>query len=78
MPRNAASPRVSLIESMWTRAEVAKYLGMHPRSTYQQRGLQLLAVRITSRMTRFDPVKVRAWWAAREAAIRGNGKRGKA
>ena len=65
------------IEPRWTRADVARYMGLKPRTTYTLIWLQKLAVRVTSRMTRFDPDAVKAAWAA-QSAKRANGKRRKA
>jgi hypothetical protein len=62
------------IEPRWTRADVARYMGVNFYTTYKMPWLQKLAVRVTLRMTRFDPDAVRAAWKE-QLAKRTNGKR---
>jgi len=48
-------------DRLWKRADVARYLGIHPRTTLQHPTLQRLAVHLTQRTIRFDPFAVKRW-----------------
>jgi hypothetical protein len=48
-------------ERLWTRQEVADYLGVAFRTTYNMLGLP--AIYITERTVRFEPASVKRWAA---------------
>lgn len=49
-------------DRLWTRDDVARYIGVTSRTTYLYR---LPTIRITARTVRFEPAAIKQWLAAR-------------